>query len=86
LASSRRSSKRRCARSRGRRVGQWRAREQTHQWFFDDDRQWPFAFRNVCVLLGLDAEALRGWVLGELKQRREARPRSIPPTRPPKER
>jgi hypothetical protein len=32
-------------------VGQWRAREQTHQWFFDDDRQWPFAFRNVCDLV-----------------------------------
>src|SRR5262245_44424136 len=49
-------------------VGQRHARAQIHQWFFDDDRQWPFAFRNVCDLLGFDAEALRGRVLGEFKE------------------
>jgi hypothetical protein len=76
---------RRTSRRQARSVGSRSAAAQAHQWFFDDDRQWPFAFRNICDLLGLDAQALRGRVLGELKERRrEARPRSTPPTRPPK--
>jgi hypothetical protein len=28
-------------------------------WLLDNDRTWPFAFRNVCDLLGVDAAALR---------------------------
>jgi len=66
-------------------VGKPRAVAEAYEWFFDDERQWPFAFRNVCDLVGLDAEVLRARVLGELKeQRRQARPRSTPSTRPAK--
>lgn len=32
-------------------------------WLRDDDREWPFAFRNVCDLLDLDAQAVRAHVL-----------------------
>lgn len=28
-------------------------------WLLDDSRDWPFAFANVCDLLGLDAAAVR---------------------------
>jgi len=28
-------------------------------WLLDDSRDWPFAFANVCDLLGLDATAVR---------------------------
>lgn len=28
-------------------------------WLWNDRRDWPFAFRNVCDLLGLDAAAVR---------------------------
>jgi hypothetical protein len=31
----------------------------TRRWLWDDDRGWPFAFRNVCELLALDAAAVR---------------------------
>lgn len=29
------------------------------EWIRDSDREWPFAFENVCDLVGLDAEYLR---------------------------
>jgi hypothetical protein len=32
-------------------------------WVQDTDREWPFAFANVCDLLGLDADAVRRRVL-----------------------
>jgi hypothetical protein len=32
-------------------------------WVEDTDRSWPFAFPNVCDLLGLDADAVRRRVL-----------------------
>lgn len=32
-------------------------------WVEDDDRAWPFAFANVCDLLGLDPDAVRRRVL-----------------------
>ncbi len=31
----------------------------TRRWLWDDDRAWPFAFRNVCELLALDPIAVR---------------------------
>ena len=37
-------------------------------WFQDECREWPFAFVNVCELLGLDAAAVRqrlGPMLGD---------------------
>jgi hypothetical protein len=32
---------------------------EARDWLLDDGRAWPFAFRNVCDLLGVDAAALR---------------------------
>ncbi|MEK7187796.1 MAG: hypothetical protein AAB691_03045 [Patescibacteria group bacterium] len=29
------------------------------EWVLSDDRSWPFAFRNVCDVLGFDYEVLR---------------------------
>jgi hypothetical protein len=51
------------------RLRQRRAAAEAYEWFFDEDRKWPFAFQNVCDLLGLDAQALRGRVLGEVEER-----------------
>src|SRR5262245_61165657 len=28
-------------------------------WIFDHDETWPFAFTNVCAMLGLNAQAVR---------------------------
>lgn len=28
-------------------------------WFWDDSHQWPFAFANICDLLGIDRPAVR---------------------------
>lgn len=41
---------------RGRR---WHEFLDAHDWFFNDRRDWPFAFANVCELLTLDATAVR---------------------------
>jgi hypothetical protein len=32
---------------------------EARDWLWDDTRGWPFAFANVCDLLGLDATAVR---------------------------
>ena len=32
---------------------------EAYQWFCDERRDWPFAFNNVCDLLGLDATVVR---------------------------
>ena len=32
---------------------------EARDWLWDDMRDWPFAFANVCDLLGLDATAVR---------------------------
>jgi hypothetical protein len=32
---------------------------QARAWLLDDSRDWPFAFANVCDLLGLDVRAVR---------------------------
>ena len=32
---------------------------EAREWLLDDNRAWPFAFRNVCDLLRVDAAALR---------------------------
>ena len=46
-------------------------------WLLDDDRTWPFAFRNVCDLIGLDASALRE----RFRERLEPRRRPCQPNR-----
>lgn len=33
------------------------------EWFTDGDREWPFAFENVCDLVGLDAGYLRAGLM-----------------------
>jgi hypothetical protein len=38
---------------------QRREQQEARNWVQDDDRAWPFAFANVCDLLGLDAGAVR---------------------------
>ena len=37
-----------------------------YHWFTSDDYTWPFSFLNVCQLLDLDPEAVRGEMLGDL--------------------
>ena len=46
-------------------------------WLLDNDRTWPFAFRNVCDLLGVDAAALRESVRGHLEPRKQPRKPSL---------
>ncbi len=36
-----------------------------YDWVVSDNCSWPFSFRNVCELLGLSAEELRGELLRE---------------------
>jgi hypothetical protein len=40
---------------------------EARDWLLDDGRAWPFAFRNVCDLLGVDAAALRETFYGRLE-------------------
>jgi hypothetical protein len=37
-----------------------------YRWVTSDDRQWPYAFRNVAELLNVDPERLRAELLGDL--------------------
>ena len=37
-----------------------------YRWVISDDCSWPFSFLNVCQLLNLAPEAVRGDVLGDL--------------------
>jgi hypothetical protein len=37
-----------------------------HRWVISDDCSWPFSFLNVCQVLNLAPEAVRGDVLGDL--------------------
>lgn len=32
---------------------------EAYRWLFDNDRDWPFSFLNLCDWLGLDASAVR---------------------------
>jgi hypothetical protein len=40
---------------------------ETRQWLLGEDASWPFSFRNVCDVLGIDAQLLRArlspWLL-----------------------
>lgn len=42
------------------------------EWFADSDRDWPFAFENVCEFLGLDPVYLRNGLLA-LREREHVR-------------
>lgn len=43
---------------------------EARDWLLNDGRAWPFAFRNVCDLLGVDAAALRDSFHNHLEQRK----------------
>jgi len=45
--------------SDARRGPRWRDFIEAWDWLLDDGREWPFAFGNVCEILGLDASAVR---------------------------
>ena len=51
---------------RGRR---WHEFLDARDWFFNDRRDWPFAFANVCELLMLDATAVRESLLAVIADR-----------------
>ena len=34
-------------------------RREAERWFESEDSEWPFSFENVCLVLHLDAEAIR---------------------------
>lgn len=57
--------------------------QQTWRWFDSDDVRWPFSFRNVCDVLALDAEAVRGalreWRVEVLTGRTADRKPKAPP-------
>ena len=66
-----------CARGRGARTCQCstQSRTCTHDprrdalsWLLDDRTDWPMAFRPLCDHLGLDAQAVRGQVMGVTKE------------------
>lgn len=46
-------------------------------WFFDDEREWPLSFLNVCDLLELDPAYLRGG----LRRWKEEKVRGVSPAR-----
>ncbi len=45
---------------------------EARDWLLDDGRAWPFAFRNVCDLLGVDAAALRDTFHDRLEPRKRS--------------
>lgn len=44
--------------------------EEARDWFASTDRTWPFSFENVCMILGIEPEYLRGG-LRRWEQRQE---------------
>jgi hypothetical protein len=47
-------------------TGMRRRRRESHEaevWFMSEDKRWPFSFRNICDVLGLDAAHMRGGLL-----------------------
>ena len=43
---------------------------QTYAWFASDDVDWPFSFRNICVVLGIDPLTVRAVVSRHHRPRR----------------
>lgn len=58
----------------------WQGLVTACDWIWDERRDWPFAFANVCDLLGLDAEAVR-CRLEKVVARRARRGRRVVPGR-----
>ena len=42
------------------------------EWLMSEEEQWPFSYRNICAVLGIDAQYLRRGLL-QWRQRREQR-------------
>jgi hypothetical protein len=51
---------------------------EAEQWFESEDGEWPFSFRNVCVVLYLDPEAIRE----RIRLRRQGNPPRLEPPLP----
>lgn len=45
--------------------------DETYEWFFSDDREWPYAFLNVCEVLRLDPAYVRFGIQRWLDTHRE---------------
>jgi len=41
-----------------------RLSREAESWFFSDDTRWPFAFVNICTVLGFNPEYIRGGLRG----------------------
>jgi hypothetical protein len=53
---------------------------EARDWLLDDDRTWPFGFRNVCDLLGIEPTALRKSIGASLKPPERSRgPKGLVP-------
>ena len=52
----------------------YRIAQETEQWFFRDDYQWPFSFVNICSVLGIDP----GYIRRGLNKQKAERPVKIP--------
>jgi hypothetical protein len=48
--------------------------DEVETWIFDPDGDWLFSFENICATLGIDAEYLRGGLLGLKKKSLAAHP------------
>jgi len=51
---------------------------EAEKWILADDVSWVFSFRNICEILGVDAEALREQTRTWRRQQREAMAGSYP--------
>lgn len=49
-----------------RRRRQQRLYMEAYEWVASDDRQWPYAFRNVAEMLNVDAKRLRAQLIGDI--------------------
>jgi len=58
-----------------------RLAREAERWFFSDDTDWPFAFVNICSVLGLDPgyvrRGLRSWHAGNRPAKVQRRKRRV---------
>ena len=64
-----------------------RLAQEAEEWFFSEDRHWPFSFVNICAVLGLDPGyirlGLKRWLQHPPKQIRRERWRAVVSGRKP---
>lgn len=58
-----------------------RLAREAEEWFVSDDTQWPFAFVNVCKILGLNPayirQGIKQWHDAQLKERQHRKQRVV---------